>query len=167
MWVQLCLTVYMYNIIESKTQRMDIRMKFQVLTLWISSSHSGDYDEYCLLGCHYILCCLADLYQLLKETFASIWVVWSFRQQVHLRCWCSSNQITCLLVLGWRDKVVREETPCLYNQLLSVHYKYIHSGWRYEITPNKDKDDYCEVSLAVSMPCRLQLCSMLGSSGSK
>ena len=114
-------------------------VEFPVLTLWnfkfshreISGSHSGDYDEYCLLGCHYVFSCLADLYQLLKETFASIWVLWSFRQRVHLRCWCSSNQIACLLALGWRDKLVREEIPCIYNQVLSVHYKYIHRGWRW------------------------------------
>ena len=74
------------------------------------------------------------------------------------------------LVRGWRGKMETGEVLSTHLQLFSTSFKNIYGEWGHHCTPNwvnvfeigMTLPGRCEVSLAVTTPCRLQLCITSG-----
>jgi hypothetical protein len=88
----------------------------------------------------------------------------------------TTDHITCwLLAQEYRGNLIRGEALRTQYQALSISFKNVHNDWSYDCTPNT-ADVFEEgitlpgvpvVSLSATMPCRQQLCTLLGSSVSK
>jgi LIM domain-binding protein 1 len=89
---------------------------------------------------------------------------------------CISDHIICLLtVQGWRGMLVRKEALYVHLKVFSVCFKNVHSNRSYECDPDTVNvfergitlPGHCEVSLAATTPCRLELRTLFGSAASK